>query len=108
MVLTQETLDPISIENNRILPGEVNLNLTLVLCTIQSKHKIRICLLFCSKNKAMAFSDFGLQSKSEYFPGTVLHKLTITIWSTVPGKYSDFDCRPKSENTIAFVLRAKQ
>ena len=33
--LTQETLDPISIENNQILPGEVNLNLTLVLCTIQ-------------------------------------------------------------------------
>ena len=33
--ITQETLDPISIENNRIFPGEVNLNLTLVLCTIQ-------------------------------------------------------------------------
>ena len=32
---TQETLDPISIENSRILPGEVNLNLTSVLCTIQ-------------------------------------------------------------------------
>ena len=34
-LVTQETLDPISIENNRILPGEVNLNLTSVLCTIQ-------------------------------------------------------------------------
>ena len=34
-LVTQETLGPISIENNRILPGEVNLNLTSVLCTIQ-------------------------------------------------------------------------
>ena len=33
--LAQETLDPISIENNQILPREVNLNLTSVLCTIQ-------------------------------------------------------------------------
>ena len=34
-LITQETLDPISIENNWIFPGEVNLNLTSVLCTIQ-------------------------------------------------------------------------
>ena len=34
-LVTQETLDPISIENNQIFPREVNLNLTSVLCTIQ-------------------------------------------------------------------------
>ena len=56
----------------------------------------------------MVFSYFGLQSKSGYFPGTVLHIVIVDLWSTIPGKYSDFDCRPKSENAIAFVLRAKQ
>ena len=56
----------------------------------------------------MAFSDFGLQSKSEYFPGTVLHIVIVDLWSTILGKYSDFDCRPKSENAITFVLQAKQ
>ena len=70
--------------------------------------KLEFVYCFAQRTKVMAFSDFGLQSKSEYFPGMVLHKSTITIWSTVPGKYPDFDCRRKSENTIAFVLRAKQ
>ena len=69
--MTQETLDPISIENNRIFPGEVNLNLTLVLCTnTKVNTKLEFVYCFARRTKAMAFSDFGLQSKSEYFPGT--------------------------------------
>ena len=70
--------------------------------------KLEFVYCFARRTKAMVFSDFGLQSKSEYFPGTVLHIVIVDLWSTVPGKYSDFDCRPKSENAIAFVLRAKQ
>ena len=36
-VLSQETLDPISIENNQILSREGNLNLISILCAVQKE-----------------------------------------------------------------------
>ena len=35
--ITQETLDPISIENNQILSREGNLNLISILCAVQKE-----------------------------------------------------------------------
>ena len=44
--------------------------------------KLEFVYCFARRTKAMAFSDFGLQSKSEYFPGTVLHKVIVNFVKT--------------------------
>ena len=70
--------------------------------------KLEFVYCFARGTKAMAFSDFGLQSKSEYFPGTVLHKSTIF---TSPGKIRLFSMEIGSnvscdKNKIRFILFA--
>ena len=54
--------------------------------------KLEFVYCFAQRTKAMVFSDFGLQSKSEYFPGTVLHIVIVDLWSTVHQENSEIAC----------------
>ena len=78
------------------------------MCSTKGDTKLGFVYCFDYRPKSENANAFVHATKFKYFPGMVLHKSTITIWSTILGKYPDFDCRPKSENAIAFVLQAKQ